>query len=269
MTQRITFVGFGAMGQALFKGAHNALPDVMFGAVDPNLSAKDFQVFDRLHCVCALDDLEDHISQTDLFVFAVKPQIADAVCQQWQSHISDNSVVLSIAAGVSLEKFEKYFGDSQALIRAMPNTPAMVGKGVTGVISNSNVSEDQKVFAGRVLDAAGPVLWLDREDQIDSVTAISGSGPAYYFYITEVLKNAAVDLGFSEEQASILARHTHIGSGALLEASKEVSVEEQRIRVTSPGGTTAAALGVLQDGRLEAVIKEAVHAARDRSIELG
>ncbi|MCF8496760.1 MAG: pyrroline-5-carboxylate reductase [Alphaproteobacteria bacterium] len=269
----ITFIGFGHMGRAFLKGALSALPGAHFMAVDPALDLNDPPAdFRETHNVTFANDpseAPEYIRRSALFVFAVKPQNAKEVCAAWKSYIAKEAAFLSIAAGITHAFLARQLREGQPVIRAMPNLASAIGKGIAGAHANAHVSASQRVLADRILKAGGPVLWVDREEKIDAVTAISGSGPAYYFYVTEVLAEAGRSLGLGAEESEILARQTAIGAGAVLEEFPDVPPGEYRRRVTSPGGTTAAALEILMDGALEKILKRATKAAAARSAEMG
>jgi pyrroline-5-carboxylate reductase len=202
-------------------------------------------------------------------VLAVKPQsMAEALAAVAPLTAAD-AVVVSIAAGVRMAKLEAAFSAGQPVIRAMPNTPAQVGMGMTVAVSNAHVSETQRKAVDTLLSAIGKVAWIGDERLIDAVTAVSGSGPAYVFLLAECLAEAAREAGLPDDLAALLARQTVAGSGALL-AESPLSPAELRRNVTSPGGTTAAALDVLMasDG-LKPLLIRAVEQAKKRSIELG
>lgn len=201
-------------------------------------------------------------------VLAVKPQVMGEVLASVKPIVDAQTLVLSIAAGVSIAKFSAALGTDK-VVRTMPNTPAQLGKGISGAVAAQAVTGDDKKLAQALLEAAGQVVWLDDERLIDSVTAVSGSGPAYAFYLVEALAGAGEKQGLSSEQAMLLARQTIIGAAALLEADASPA-SQLRKNVTSPGGTTQAALDVLmaEDG-LSVLMDRAVAAARMRSEELG
>lgn len=204
----------------------------------------------------------------DVLVLAVKPQIMSNVCADIMPFVDNNTLILSIAAGQNIEKLQSYFKTSQPIIRSMPNTPAAIGKGISVAVPNSHVSVAHKEHANALLTSTGKFIWMPDETLMDAVTALSGSGPAYVFYMIDILCNAGKALGLTEDHAMQLARQTVIGSAALAETEENISAETLRKNVTSPGGTTEAALKVLMDGRLQSLFTEALTAARDRGLEL-
>ncbi len=212
--------------------------------------------------------LEVHIATADYVLLAIKPQSFDAIAPEVALCLPKNCVVISIMAGITLERLSEAFQE-QVIVRAMPNTPAAIGQGVTAYVAGKGLSAGQQKHVHKLLGAVGTVLELDNESMIDMVTAVSGSGPAYFFHMVEALSGAGQALGLSEEQAGALAAQTMIGSGALLAQSGQ-SATELRRAVTSPNGTTQAALDVLmRENGLPKVLREAVTAAYRRSQELG
>ncbi len=205
-----------------------------------------------------------------MLVVAVKPQIMDAALPQVATFGGGDTVVLSIAAGTTIARLENAFGTGTPVIRAMPNTPAAVGKGITALIGNAHVSETQMILAETLLAAVGKTVRLSNESQMDAVTALSGSGPAYVFHLIETMAAAGVTQGLPGELALKLALTTVSGAGALAEASPEPPAQ-LRVNVTSPNGTTQAALEVLMDENsgFPSLLNRAIKAAADRSRELG
>jgi pyrroline-5-carboxylate reductase len=219
-------------------------------------------------------EVREHVSalaQTPaVIVVAVKPQVMDAVFPRLARLAGPQTVVLSVAAGRRIEGFERHLPAGRAVVRSIPNTPAAVGRGITVAVANPHVSAAQRAICDRLLRAVGEVAWVVDEDLIDAVTAVSGSGPAYVFYLTECLAEAAVAAGLDAALAEKLARATVAGAGELLFRSPE-SAAALRRKVTSPKGTTDAALQVLMrtgEGGLARLLVEAVAAARRRSRDL-
>jgi pyrroline-5-carboxylate reductase len=198
---------------------------------------------------------------------AVKPQLMDTVLPSIKKLVGSDTVIVSIAAGKTLSYLETQLG-AAAMVRAMPNTPAMVGRGVTGAYANAAVSEEQRTQVHNLLKVSGPVEWVAGEGDIDAVTAVSGSGPAYVFYLVECMAEAGRKLGLPADLAMRLARETVAGAGELLHQSPE-DASRLRQNVTSPGGTTAAALSVLMAPEgMQPLFDEAIAAARKRAEEL-
>jgi pyrroline-5-carboxylate reductase len=265
----LLLVGCGKMGGALLAGwmAHGLAPADTY-VVEPEAGLRT-QARDR-HGVAAF--AEPRELPTDLrpraLVFAVKPQAMAAVLPAYDELARTGAVVLSIAAGTAIARFEAAFGAATPVVRAMPNTPAAIGQAVTALVANRRTSAAQRELCAQLMAAVGQVLWIDDEEHMHAITAMSGSGPAYVFYLIEVLAKAAVRSGLPQALAWPMARATVAGSAALA-ASSEETVEALRQQVTSPGGTTAAALEVLmaEDG-MQPLFERAVAAATGRSREL-
>jgi pyrroline-5-carboxylate reductase len=266
----VVLAGAGKMGAALLEGwLTRGLPASSVIVQDPVLSA---DVADLVHhhgirCEQSISNLE---RPPAVIVAAVKPQVMDLVFQPLAQLAGPNTVVLSIAAGRSIASFEKHLAPGIAVVRAMPNTPSAIGRGIAGAVGNAHVTPSQKSTCDALLRAVGDVVWVEDEALIDAVTAVSGSGPAYVFLLAECLAEAGRAAGLDTETAQKLSRATVAGAGELLRQSgKDAAILRQN--VTSPGGTTAAALAVLMregDG-LQRLMTEAVLAARKRGRDLG
>ena len=268
-SQNILLVGGGKMGGAMLRGwlARGLAVDKVrviepFEAVAEELRS-EFSV-----SVFAGPDALDSCFTPDVVVFAVKPQGMDEIIPPYAGIATGGPVVLSIAAGRNIAFFEGVLGKGTPIVRTMPNTPAAVGCGITTACANGHVSEEQKAACQSLLEAVGDVVWIDDEGQIDAVTAVSGSGPAYVFHLIECMAAAGEAQGLPPEIAEKLARATVAGSGELARQSADAA-GILRENVTSPGGTTAAALEVLMaDDGLGPLMAEAIAAATRRSREL-
>lgn len=204
----------------------------------------------------------------DMVVLAVKPQVMADVCVSVKPYIPADVPVLSIAAGVRISVLQSFLHPGQPVIRAMPNTPAAIGKGISVATASPGVSATQKDAAHSLLSAGGAVEWVTDETLLDAVTALSGSGPAYVFYLIESMAQAGVKAGLDTALANRLARQTVVGAAAQADAESGVDAATLRQNVTSPGGTTEAALYVLMDGRWRDILNDAVQKAAARSREL-
>ena len=260
----VLLVGCGKMGSALLRGWLAGTPAdivVVEPAPAPELASLDALV------VKAPENVPSDFAP-DVLVFAVKPQGMDAIVPRYLEASKGGAVALSIAAGRPIAFFETHLGATAAVVRAMPNTPAAVGRGITAACPNAWVTPAQHSACERLLEAAGEVVWIDDEALIDPVTAVSGSGPAYVFFLIECLARAGEEQGLPPQVASRLARATVAGAGELARRSKE-DAGVLRENVTSPGGTTAAALECLMAGDgLAPLMARAVEAATRRSREL-
>lgn len=262
----ITFIGGGNMATALISGLVNPpRAHIQIRVCDPNDRAR--RHLEGTFGVPTFSDPVSAIENADVIVLAVKPQNMPEVLGSLRSHIHAGQMVLSIAAGITVGSIGGELGANQPIIRSMPNTPALIGHGITGVVAGSGCNALHRERAEEILSAAGEVVWLDDESMMDAVTAVSGTGPAYFFLLTEVLAAVAQELGLPQETSERLASITCFGAGAMM-ATSPGEAEVLRRRVTSPGGTTQAAMEVLEDGRFRELVSRAVEAARDRSREL-
>jgi len=264
---RIAFIGGGNMARSLI-GAQLArgLPPAAIRVAEPRAEAREALV--REFGVPTFSDNAAAAAGADCLVLAVKPQVMHAVCVALAGPLRGaNLLVISIAAGVRIAQIERLLGDGHAIVRCMPNTPALVGAGAAGLCANRNVDAEQRALAERLLDAAGIVRWIDDEARMDTVTALSGSGPAYFFLLVEAMEDAAVQLGLPRETARALAAQTCLGAGHMLADGNETATELRK-RVTSPHGTTAAALDAFEQGGFRALVERALGAAERRGAEM-
>lgn len=267
---RVLMVGAGQMGGALIQSwleKQTTKPgDIVL--IEPNVArAKYFRDSYNLYTFEAPEAMNTGLGQATI-VFAVKPQVMDEVVPLYKSLIEPGKLVLSIAAGTSIGYFEHHLGPNTAVVRAMPNTPASIGRGITVLCANSHVTTEQKARCEVLIGAVGEVEWIKDESLMDAVTAVSGSGPAYVFLLIETLAQAGINAGLDVELANHLALTTVVGAGALAQTSQDTP-SVLRENVTSPGGTTAAALEVLMaNSGLEQLMTKAVAAAKKRGQEL-
>lgn len=254
---RILLVGCGVMGGTLKQGWERAKVPFETIVIDP--SSPEF-----------LPNLEalPRGFTPDVILFAVKPQTLPEILPLYKPFSGSGCLFVSIAAGIPLETFHKALGDNEHIIRAMPNLPATVGKGMAILVSKRSLSPSHRSLGQSIFEASGKALWVDNESYMDIVTALSGSGPAYFFRMVECLASAAAMCGLPPDIAMTLARQTAIGAGAMMEQTPD-PVTELRIRVTSPGGTTAAALSSLDyEDAFGKLIRTALKAAIHRGQEL-
>ena len=262
----VMLVGAGKMGLALARGWLDAgLPPNHLLLVDPAPNPAAQQLADDYGLTLNTDASG---LLPNVLVLAVKPQVIDSVMESLQPIVGPQTLAISIAAGIDIARLSRGL-DMGRVVRTMPNTPAQIGKGITGAVAGPEVGPEGRDVAEALLSAAGPVVWFDDERQLDAVTAVSGSGPAYVFHLVEALAEAARRQGLPDAIAEQLARQTVIGSAALLEADPAPPAV-LRQNVTSPNGTTQAGLEVLmgQPGLID-LIDSTVDAARKRSEELG
>ncbi len=264
---RISFIGCGNMGRSLIGGllANGLSADSIIGT---DINAKQRQTAAFQFNISVLEDNQEAIKDADVVVLAVKPQSIKAALQAIRPSLAQKQpLLISIAAGIQLSQLEEWAGAGLAIVRIMPNTPALVRSGAAALCANQLTSITQRNLAEAIMHSVGLALWLDNETLMDAVTALSGSGPAYYFLIMEVMEKAATELGLPKEQARILTLQTAFGAAKMaLESNHDVA--SLRKQVTSPGGTTEQALNVLMDGGIADLFKDALKAAQKKSVEL-
>ena len=261
----MTFIGGGNMASALISGMlKRGTPADHVQVVEPLASTRQ-QLIDQ-YGVRAIAQADDSLSGTPLVVWAIKPQLFEAVATPLQTCFP-NALHLSVAAGIRTDSIAQWLG-SERVVRAMPNTPALVGLGQTGLYARGTVNADERQQVEALLDAVGQSIWVPREELLDAVTAVSGSGPAYVFYVLEAMVAAGVRMGLSPEQAHQLSVGTLVGASELARASSEPPAV-LRERVTSKGGTTHAAITSLQQDGVAASFDKAMQAAKDRAQSLG
>lgn len=263
---KIGFIGGGNMAAALLGGLAGKLTaGAHIHVVDPNADA--LARLAQRFGVTTAQQIGAPVAQCDVVVLAVKPQQMKEVAAQLLPQLA-GQLVLSIAAGIRAVDLSRWLGGHRAIVRSMPNTPALIGQGITGMVAMDGVSARQREAADQIMRAVGATVWLDDEALIDPVTAVSGSGPAYVFYFIEAMQQAAQELGLSAEQGVALAVATFTGA-AQLAAQSDEPVSVLRDRVTSKGGTTYAALSSMEAAGVKQAIVDAVKAAAQRGRELG
>jgi len=265
----IGLVGGGNMARALVRGLLQAgHPAGRIDVADPDPAQLEQVV--ALHAGVGIHaDNTDLARSADVLVLAVKPQIMADVAQALAAvPRRDRQLILSVAAGVTLDSLRGWFGAATPVVRVMPNQPATIGAGISGLAASPAVGAAERETAHYIASATGQAVWLSDESLMDAVTAVSGSGPAYFYLLMECMERAAMELGLPADLAAALTRETALGAARVV---IETRAEPARLRaaVTSPGGTTAAALRVFETAGLDAIVRRALAAARDRSAELG
>ena len=265
MQQRIAFIGGGNMASAIIGGLlKQGWPTSQIDVVEPFDEAR--AKLQREFGIAAQAHAANFLARADLVVWAVKPQTFKDAAAQAQAH-THAALHLSVAAGIRSDTIAQWLG-SERVVRAMPNTPALIGKGITALFARAAVSDADKALVNQVLGSTGEVMWVGAEAQIDAVTALSGSGPAYMFYFMEAMREAGIGMGLDAAQAYQLAVATFIGAGELAKASPEPP-EVLRQRVTSKGGTTYAALTAMEASGIKPAFIAAMQAAQARAREMG
>jgi pyrroline-5-carboxylate reductase len=265
---KITFIGGGNMARAIYRGLiESGFPTENIGVVDPSEAAQSAARASGL--IRIAESATDADLSADLIVLAVKPQITGIALSPLAHRVSSTATVLSIIAGINSASLANLLGlpNDDAVVRSMPNTPALVGEGMTGLFSNSDQRAHGRLLAERVMSAVGQCVWVSNESDLDLVTAISGSGPAYFFLFMESLADAAVELGMSPQTAHQLSVQTALGAAKLAQTSDD-ALAKLRENVTSPGGTTEQAIKSFEAAELRAIVMSATRAAKKRSIEL-
>ena len=262
---RIAFIGGGNMASAIIGGLiRQGLPPAQVAVVEPFADARSRLA--REFGVQAEEQAGSALASAGLVVWAVKPQTFKEAAAQARAHVG-HALHLSVAAGIRSDSIAQWLG-TERIVRAMPNTPALVGRGMTALYARAAVGGDERQRVEQVIATTGEHLWVEQEAQLDAVTALSGSGPAYVFYFLEAMTQAGSEMGLSPEQARRLAVATFAGASELARASDE-PLQLLRERVTSKGGTTYAAITSLEQDQVKAAFVKALHAACRRAQELG
>ena len=268
MTDKILLVGSGNMGFAMLEGWLKARGDLEFHVVEPEEPLRRRSAEAGATVWASADALPAGFDPVLIFL-AVKPQVMDKVAPAYAGFAGGAATFVSVAAGVTIESLADYLPGATPIIRTMPNTPAAIGRGMMVSFANSHVADKARALTEGLLQSSGVTAWIEDEDLMDAVTAISGSGPAYVFHFIECLTAAGIKLGLPDDLALMMAKQTVMGSGQLASESPTPPAI-LRQQVTSPGGTTAAALEVFMANRaLETLVEQAATAARDRGAELG
>jgi pyrroline-5-carboxylate reductase len=262
----IAFIGGGNMARSLIAGlVRQGVPGEQIRVAEPVDVLREALVRD--FDVQAFTSAEQAATGASTWLMAVKPQVMRSVCASLIEAAGGRPLVVSIAAGITGAQLDRWLGGDQAVVRAMPNTPALLGAGVTGLHANAQVSAAQREQAAQLLASAGATVWIEEEAQMDAVTAVSGSGPAYVFLLAEAMEAAALQQGLPPEAARTLVLQTVLGAARMLTEAGEAPAELRR-RVTSPNGTTQAAIETFQAGDFEALTAKAIANAAERGREL-
>ena len=265
--KNITFVGAGNMARALIVGliAIGYPPEKLIAS---NPDIEKLKSFQEQFGIYLLNDNCEAIKEADIVVLAVKPNVLPKVCEEIKAVVLQKKpLVISIAAGVPMQALSRWLDPTISIVRAMPNTPAAVSAGATGLFANDKTTDKQKDEAEALFRAVGVTVWAGVEKQMDLITAVSGSGPAYYFLVMEAMQEAAHRMGLSEESARLLSLQTVLGAARMAMESQH-DVSQLRRSVTSPDGTTEAAIRVFENGNIKDLFEKAVRAAFQRAQEL-
>ncbi len=267
MTQQVGFIGGGNMASALINGMlNNGIQPATIHVADPN--QEQLQTLLALNnAINTYNDGAKLLEHIDILILAVKPQIMQDVVTPLASKIKPDTLIVSVAAGVPVNKLQQWLGQEMSVIRCMPNTPALIGCGASGLFANALVSEEQKKALEELFNTVGITAWLDSEAAIDQVIAVSGSGPAYFFYLMELMQKTGEELGLPADLSQALTIQTALGAAQLASQSDD-NPATLRAKVTSKGGTTAAAIELMQQQGMDETIRSAMQAAVTRAGEL-
>ncbi|MFT4824096.1 MAG: pyrroline-5-carboxylate reductase [Halioglobus sp.] len=266
-TPHVAFIGAGNMASSIIGGL------VKSGHRASRISASDpyppsLEKLQAIAPIAVSDSNAEAVKGADVIILAVKPQVMAQACESIAESIqASGAVAISIAAGITLESLQRRLGSSTPVIRAMPNTPALLGCGASGLFASEQVSPRQKAYAESILRAVGISSWVETEAELDAITALSGSGPAYFFIFIESMIKVGIELGLDKETASAMAKQTALGASRMA-IENDIDLGELRRRVTSPGGTTERAVASFEQNGLEAVVREAMLACADRAKEI-
>jgi pyrroline-5-carboxylate reductase len=262
----IAFIGAGNMAKAIITGlVQSGYPAEKIIAT--NRTVEKLQLLSTNLGISTSLSNSEAASKADVIVLAVKPAVIRSVCEEMSEQI-DKQIIISVAAGISIKLIQKYLNTNNDVVRAMPNTPCLLSKGTIGIFAEQDVNSQQRDFIDSLFSNIGEIVWIATENQMDIVTALSGSGPAYYFYLTEALIKAGVDLGLEEKVSSKLVNQTALGAVTMLNNKPLQSAKDLREAVTSPNGTTAAALKVFDEHNLMDIVSCAIDKATHRGIEM-
>lgn len=261
------FIGAGNMAASLIGGLlanGYATASIRVSDADP----EQLKSTQHRFAVGPCSDNPSLVAQSQIVILAVKPQVLASVCREIAATVQRcHPLIISIAAGVGESAIDRWLGGGQAIVRCMPNTPALVGAGATALHGNAKASREHRDWAEMIMRSVGISVWVEREELLDAVTALSGSGPAYFLLLMEAMTEAAVKLGLDADTARLLTQQTALGAARIAIESEEAPAE-LRVRVTSPGGTTERAIAAFERAGLSGIVETAMRAARDRAVEL-
>lgn len=265
--KKITFIGAGNMARSIIAGlVASGYPASLITATDPNQSQRDFLT--NQYGVNTSDDNLASAQQANVVVLAVKPQLMEVVGAGIQEVNYSSKLVISIAAGINAERLNEMLGSKLNLVRVMPNTPALVGKGMSGLYAADGVTDSDKTFAAALLGAVGEVCWVEQESGINNVIAAAGSAPAYFFLFMEAMQAEAIAQGFDEDTARLLVQQSALGAAEMVVANPDTALSTLREQVTSKGGTTAEALRTFNEHQLSDIVARAMQAAVAKAEEM-
>jgi len=262
--QKIAFIGAGNMSRSIISGlVAKHYPSSLITAANPSQ-----QKLDKLGAdfgILTTNNNDDAIAWADIVVLSVKPQLMEQVCQAIKCDNLQDKLFITIAAGINVSRYSDYFGQAIRLVRSMPNTPSLLGLGMTGIFAPQNIDQHDKAISAQILQSVGEILWVDNESHIDTVTACSGSSPAYFFLFMEYMQQSAIKMGLSGEEARLLIQQSALGAAQMVRHNNHLELAELRKQVTSKGGTTDAAIETFKAQGLDQSIDQAMQAAVERA----
>ncbi|MBD3754376.1 MAG: pyrroline-5-carboxylate reductase [Gammaproteobacteria bacterium] len=267
MQATLCFIGGGNMAKSLIGGLiASGYPQAKIIASDPTeLQRHSLTQTFGIHCYA---DNNKAVQLADIVILAVKPQVLQTVCKNIAATVQQTeALMVSVAAGIRTTDIDRWLGGDMAIVRTMPNTPSLIQSGAAGLFANQKVSASQRDEAEHIMRAAGLTIWVDEESQLDAVTALSGSGPAYYFLFMEAMENAAQQMGLDAKTAHLLTMQTALGAAKMVMESTD-DCQTLRKNVTSPNGTTEQAIKTFEQAGLRGIVAQAMQAARNRAEEL-
>jgi pyrroline-5-carboxylate reductase len=269
--KKIAFIGAGNMARSIISGlCGQHYPASLLMASNPSQGKLD--QLNRDFGITTTNDNNEALAWADVIVFGVKPNLIEQVASAMSSEVSSDDLsdklFISIIAGVQSQRYYDYFGQTIRLIRTMPNTPSLLGKGMTGLFAPPNIDEGDKAIASQVMNAVGEILWVEQEQHIDTVTACSGSSPAYFFLFMEYMQQSAVKMGLSGEEARKLIQQAALGAAEMVRHNNHLELSQLRQQVTSKGGTTHAAIETFKQHNLEQTVDDAMKSAVARAQEM-
>jgi pyrroline-5-carboxylate reductase len=266
-TRKIAFIGAGNMARSIIAGlTSSGYPSNNITATDPNQEQR--RLLSDLYDINTTGDNAEAANNADVIILAVKPQIMELVCGGLTEIDLSNKLVISIAAGISANRLNQLLETDVNLVRVMPNTPALVSKGMSGLYATPEVNDADKSFSSQILKAVGETCWVEEESGINTITAASGSGPAYFFLFMEAMQNEAIAQGLDKDTARMLVQQTALGAAEMVIANGDSEISTLREQVTSKGGTTAAALQTFNEHELSTIVAKAMRAAQSRAEEM-
>lgn len=263
LNKKITIIGTGNMGKAIAHGLLQKKAIQSKNLILTDASNEKLKEFKKLGVLIESNN-KKACEKSDIIILAIKPQTLKSVLEEIKESAQESQLVVSIAAGVAISSIKEVLGKKQPIVRVMPNLCAQVGESMSGWVKSKEVGQEQVRFVKIILESIGKEIQFSKEDYIDKITAISGSGPAYVFYLTELLEKSAIKLGIKKKEAQILAKNTLIGAAKFLENSNESS-QDLRRKVTSKGGTTEVAFKKIDNSRFEHIFYTAIEAAYERA----